>query len=103
MNWKHIIEKWMEFSVDAHNIRLGLALNGVNPCGDLSSCHSTWTFILLNYNLPLWFITKCYFLMSGLIILGKESVTFARMDMYLEPLIEELQMLWKGVKVQHSI
>ncbi len=47
--------------------------------------------------------TKCYLLMLGLIIHGKESVTFATMDMYLEPLIEELQMSWKGVKVFDSL
>jgi hypothetical protein len=41
--------------------------------------------------------------MLGLIIHGKELVTFATMDMYLEPLIEELQMLWKGVKAFDSL
>jgi hypothetical protein len=33
-----------------------------------------------------------------LIIFGKESVTFSNMDVYLEPFIEKLQMLWQGVK-----
>jgi len=87
ISWKHIIEKWPEFYVDVRNIILRLVLDGVNPFGDLSSCHSTWP---LNYNLPPWFITKHYFLMLGLIILGKESMTFAIVDMYLKPFIEEL-------------
>jgi hypothetical protein len=37
-----------------------------------------------------------------LIILGKELVTFSNMDVYLEPLIDELQMLWQGVKTFDS-
>ncbi len=51
---------------------------------------------------------KALLLMLGLIIHGKELVTFATMNVYLEPFIEKLQM-WKGVKAfdslkgQHSI
>ncbi len=40
MSWKHINDKWLDFVVDSRNVRLGLALDGVNPFGDLSSCHS---------------------------------------------------------------
>ncbi len=47
-SWKHIDEKWPHFANEPHNIRLGLVLDGVNPFGDLSSCHSTWLMILLN-------------------------------------------------------
>jgi hypothetical protein len=80
MSWKHIIKKWLDFVVDAHNIRLKLALDRVNSFEDLSSCHSTWPVILLNYNLPPWLVTKRYFLMLGLIIPGKESMISATMD-----------------------
>jgi len=37
-----------------------------------------------------------------LIILDKESITSSNMNVYLEPLIEELQMLWQGVKTFDS-
>jgi hypothetical protein len=50
--WRHINEKWPKFAIDTRNARLGLALNGVNPFDDLSSCHSTWLVVLFNYNLP---------------------------------------------------
>jgi hypothetical protein len=56
--WKHINENWPSFANDACNIRSGLALDGVNPFGDLNSCHSTWPVILLNYNLLPWLMTK---------------------------------------------
>jgi hypothetical protein len=35
--------------------------------------------------------------MFALIILGKEFVTFENVDVYLEPLVRELQIMWKGV------
>ncbi len=80
----------------------------MNPFGDLSSCHFTWPVVLLNYNLPPWLVTKRYFMMLAIIIPSKESMTSGNIDVYLEPLIEELQMLWNGLKLmihyrgQHS-
>jgi hypothetical protein len=57
-SWKHIDEKWLDFTNEPCNISFRLAFDGVNPFGDLSSCHSTWLMILLNYNLPPWLVTK---------------------------------------------
>jgi hypothetical protein len=81
--WKHINEKWPSFANDVHNIKLGLKLDGVNSFGDLNSCHSTWSMMLLNYNLPPWLMTKQYFLILALIILGKKSVKVENVDVYL--------------------
>jgi hypothetical protein len=88
--WKHITKKWLEFASGAWSIGLGLALNRVKPFGNLSSIHSTWPIVLLNYNLPPWFIAKHYFLMLAIIILGKKSCTSNNVDVYLQPLIEKL-------------
>ncbi len=33
--WKHVNDKWPTFATNACSIRLGLALDGVNPFGDL--------------------------------------------------------------------
>jgi hypothetical protein len=85
-SWKHITRKWQNFVIEARNILLKLTLDGVNPFGDLSSCHSTWLVVLLNYNLLACLVTKHYFI----IILGKEFVTFGSRDVCLEPLIDEL-------------
>jgi hypothetical protein len=52
--------------------------------------------ILLNYNLTPWLIKKRFFLMLVLLIPGKESIS-GNIDVYLAPLIEELQQLWHGV------
>jgi hypothetical protein len=37
-----------------------------------------------------------------LIIIGKESLASSNMDVYSKPFIEELQMLWHGVKTFDS-
>jgi hypothetical protein len=41
-----------------------------------------------------WLVTKRYFIMLALIILGRRSVIGDHFDMYLEPLLEELRFLW---------
>jgi hypothetical protein len=56
--------------------------------------------VLLNYNLPLWLTTRKHLVMLSLIILGEKLVTSENMDTFLEPLLEELQLLWhNGVEV----
>ena len=95
--WDHVNNRWPWFAEDGRNVRLGLALDGVNPFRNQSLSHSTWPVVMLNYNLPPWLVTKNFFMMLALIIPGKESVKDRNVDVYLAPLIEELQELWKGV------
>ncbi|KAL3681584.1 hypothetical protein R1sor_024540 [Riccia sorocarpa] len=63
----------------------------INPC----SSHSTWPVVLTNYNVPPWLASKKGFLLLALIIPGPKKVK--NIDIYLEPLVEELQQLWDGV------
>lgn len=95
--WKHIEEKWSDFADDPRNIRFGLAMDGVNPFGLKSSTWSTWPVCLVNYNLPPCLAIKKGHLLLALIVLGKYKV--ANMDVYLSPLIDELQQLWVGIQV----
>jgi hypothetical protein len=73
-----------------------------HPCDSKAWKHvhenwSTWPVMLLNYNIPPWLATKKFFIMLALLIPGKQSVTSQFFDVYLEPLVEELTQLWKGV------
>ena len=54
--------------------------------------------VLIKYNLPPWLETKPFFLMLSLIIPGKKSVNSYTIDVYLEPLFDELVELWKGIE-----
>ena len=53
--------------------------------------------VLINYNIPPWEATKKGNILLSLLIPGKYKVK--NMDVYLEPLIEELQDLWRGIQV----
>jgi hypothetical protein len=50
--------------------------------------------MLLNYNVPPWMTTKKHFIILSLIIPGKKSITGEHFDVFLQPLIEELQYGW---------
>nr|KYP30992.1 hypothetical protein KK1_049332 [Cajanus cajan] len=52
--WKRIDETFPEFGAESRNLRIGLATDGMNPYGNLSSKHSSWPVLLVIYNLPHW-------------------------------------------------
>lgn len=96
--WRHVHENVdPTFGLDSRNVHLGLVADGVNPFKLQRSTWSTWPVMLLNYNIPPWLTTKKFFIMLVLLISGKQSVTAQFFDVYLAPLVEELQQLWKGV------
>ena len=95
--WKHIEEKWTQFKYEPRSIRLGLAVDGVNPFGLRSSSWSTWPVVLVNYNIPPWLAIKKGHLLLPLIVPRKQKVK--NMDVYLAPLIDELLKLWNGIQI----
>jgi hypothetical protein len=60
-----------------------------------------WPFFL-GYSLPPWLTKKGFFVMLTLLIPRKESMKSENLDVYLKPLVKELQMLWKGVTIVES-
>jgi hypothetical protein len=96
--WNHINSMYPDFGSKTRNIRLGMALDGVNPFSNQSLSHSTWPVVLPNYNLPPWLVTKRFFIMLALLIPGKESITSENLDTYLAPLVEQLLELWEGIR-----
>ncbi|GJU64892.1 hypothetical protein Tco_1246727 [Tanacetum coccineum] len=58
--------------------------------------NSMWPVILTTYNTPPWMCMKEIFLMLTMLIPGPKSPA-KDIDVYLQPLIKELQELWKGV------
>jgi len=57
---------------------------------------STWPVVLIPYNLPPWVCLKPSSFILSLIIPGKSSPGI-NIDVYLQPLIHELKLLWDGV------
>ena len=64
----------------------------------MSTSYSVWPVVLIPYNLPPWMCMKdSYFIMSTLIPGPKAPRN--DIDVYLQPLIDELKELWeKGVE-----
>jgi len=83
-----------EFAKNSRNLRLGLASDGFNPFRTMSISHSTWPVMSMVYNLPPWMCMKSEYLILSLLIPGPRSPG-NDIDIYLQPLIEELKELWE--------
>ena len=72
----------------------------MNPFGEQSSSHNTWLITLCIYNLSPWLCMKQKFIMMSVLIQGLKQPG-NDIDVYLRPLVEELQLLWSklGVRV----
>ena len=49
---KHIEENWPIYINDPQNIKMGIALDGVNPFSIQNTQYSIWPVIVINYNIP---------------------------------------------------
>ncbi|XP_024200276.1 uncharacterized protein LOC112203559 [Rosa chinensis] len=96
--WKNIDNKWPNFASEPRNLRLGLSLDGFNPFGDFSSRYSYWPVILMTYNLPPSLCMSKENMMLTLLIPGPKQLG-NDIDVYLQPLIEDLKELWVRVSV----
>lgn len=59
----------------------------------MNIAHSTWLVVLVVYNLPPWMCMKQPFFILSLLIDGPKGPG-DKIDVYLQPLIEELLELW---------
>ncbi|XP_073109657.1 uncharacterized protein [Elaeis guineensis] len=91
--WKSFDDKYKSFSADPRSVRLGLASDGFQPFENMSTPHSIWPVVLIPYNLPPWQCMKDPYFMMTLLILGPQCPE-NDIDVYLQPLIEELKELW---------
>ncbi|GKD31378.1 hypothetical protein Tco_1242156, partial [Tanacetum coccineum] len=99
LQWRNIDNEFEEFGNEIRNIRFGLSSDGINPFGNMSSRHSTWPVLLCIYNLPPWLCMKRKYIMMSLLIQGPKQPG-NDIDIYLKPLIEDMQDLWSnGVEV----
>jgi hypothetical protein len=90
------------FAKDARNIRLGLATNRFNPFLEKNSRYSMWPMFVIPYNLPPWSCMRESNFMMALLIPGPTCLG-KDFDVFLEPLIEDLLDLWKGVPTYDAI
>jgi len=98
--WRAIDKEFLDFADDARNLWFALSIDGMNPFEEQSSSHNTWPVTIYIYNLPPWLCMKRKFLMMPVLIQGPKQPD-NNIDVYLRPLVEELQLLWSkpGVRV----
>lgn len=72
MAWKTFNQQFPEFALEPRNVRLGLATDGFNPFGTMSTSYSIWPVILVPYILPPWMSMKETSMILSMIIPGKQ-------------------------------
>ncbi|KAL0373220.1 UNVERIFIED_CONTAM: hypothetical protein Scaly_1003600, partial [Sesamum calycinum] len=99
--WRHFDQSYLDFTVEPHNVTLTLCTNGFAPHRSHGRIYSCWPVILTPYNLPPGMCMKPEYLFLMLVIPGPSSPK-RRIDVYLEPLIEELLQLWHVGVLTHD-
>jgi len=88
--WKTFDQLHLQFANDPRNVRLGLATDGFNPFGTMSTSHSIWPIVLIPYNRPpLEFMKQTSFMLS--MIIHSKQMAGNDIDVYLKPLIK---LIW---------
>ena len=101
--WRFFDTQYPSFAADPRNIRLALATDGINPFSDKRSTYSIWPVLFFNYNVAPWLTMKNFFVLLSVIMPGKKSVKGEQWDMYMEPVLEELRLLWStGVLIRDA-
>ena len=67
---KFIEEKWPIFKKEPCNVKISLAVDGLNPFGELHSTYSVWPIFVINNNLPPWMSVKREHTMLAMIVPG---------------------------------
>ena len=91
--WKHFDEVFPGFAAEQRNVRIGLCTDGFSAFASFGTAHSCWPVICCVYNLPPGMCMKEPFLFLPLILPGPKSPG-KNLDVYLRPLIDELNVLW---------
>ncbi|XP_057444023.1 uncharacterized protein LOC130736195 [Lotus japonicus] len=91
--WKRFDDNHELFASDPRNVRLGLASDGFNSFGIMSTNYSVWPVVLIPYNLPPWLCMKQPNFILTLLIPGPKGLGID-IDVYLQPLIDDLKDLW---------
>ena len=101
--WKHFDNKYLNFSLEPRNVRLGLATDGFNPFGNMSLSYSMWPVVLTTYNLLPWVCMKESSFMLTLLIPSPNSPG-KDMDVFLRPVVDELKDLQEpGVQTRDVV
>ena len=91
--WKHFDRLHPSFTAEARNVRLGLCADGFNPYPNAARPYSVWPIVVCVYNLPPHMCMTRPYMFLSYVIPGPNNPK-SKIDVYLQPLIDELKRLW---------
>ncbi|KAL0462467.1 UNVERIFIED_CONTAM: hypothetical protein Slati_0134300 [Sesamum latifolium] len=91
--WKHFYRMYHDFAQERSNVRLDLCIGGFALHGQYGRTYSYWLVILTPYNFSLGMCMSFEYIFLTMMILGPSN-SKRLIDVYLEPLIEQLFRLW---------
>jgi len=94
VTWNQMNDRYPSFAAEERNLRLGLSTDGFNPFNMKNVNYSCWPVLLVIYNMSPEKCMKEENIMLSLLIPGP-SQPGNNIDVYLEPLIEDLNHLWE--------
>ncbi|XP_060182429.1 uncharacterized protein LOC132612107 [Lycium barbarum] len=92
--WKNFNETHSFFAAEPRNVRLGLCTDGFQPFSQSGRKYSSWPVIVTPYNLPPGMCMKKAYMFLTVIVPGPNNPKH-KIDVYLQPLIKELTLLWE--------
>ncbi|PKU59948.1 hypothetical protein MA16_Dca028567 [Dendrobium catenatum] len=100
--WKHFDRVHTSFTAEPRNIRLGLCIDGFTPYSQIATSYSCWLVILTPYNFPPEMCMTTPFMFLTLIKPGPHNPK-AKIDIFLQPLIYDLKLLWEEGVLTYDI
>jgi hypothetical protein len=91
----------LNFEMDPRSVHLGLSTDGFQPHSTNSHLYSCWPVFMMPYNLPPDKCLKEGFIFFALVISGPKEPK-KQINIFLQPLFEELKNLWSGVDAYDS-
>ena len=87
--WRHFDRTYPHFVVEPRNVRLSLWTDWRAPHGQYGGTYLCWPVILIPYSLPLGMCMSAEYMFVMMVIPGPSNPKHL-INVYLEPLIEEL-------------
>ncbi|XP_019266462.1 PREDICTED: uncharacterized protein LOC109243903 [Nicotiana attenuata] len=91
--WKHFDRTYPDYASEPRNVRLGLCADGFTPFSVSATPYSYWPVFITPYNLPPEMCMTSPYIFLNCVIPGPRNPK-SLIDVYLQPLIDELKQLW---------
>ncbi|XP_074376826.1 uncharacterized protein LOC141718344 [Apium graveolens] len=92
---RNVDYRWPTFDNEPRNIRLALAIDGINPRNNgLNNRYSYWPVVLTTYILPPWLCMKRKYMMLTVLVSGPQEPG-NNIDVFLQSLIDDLKKVWE--------